>query len=73
VSAPRPTSLLASNGECNVNIKIYKIISLLVVLYACAIWSLTLREEHEMEGEAECRREYLDLRQEVTGGFRDRC
>jgi len=30
----------------NLKIKIYRTISLLVVLYGCKTWSLTLREEH---------------------------
>jgi hypothetical protein len=29
----------------NLNIKIYKIVILLVVVYGCETWSLTLREE----------------------------
>jgi hypothetical protein len=32
----------------NLKIKIYKTIILLVVLYGCEIWSLTLREEHRL-------------------------
>jgi hypothetical protein len=31
-----------------VKIKIYKTIILLVVLYGCTTWSLTLREEHSL-------------------------
>jgi hypothetical protein len=31
----------------NVKVKIYKTIILLVVLYGCETWSLTLREEHK--------------------------
>ena len=30
----------------NLKIKIYRTISLLVVLYGCKTWSLTMREEH---------------------------
>jgi hypothetical protein len=30
----------------NLKIKIYKTVILLVVLYGCETWSLTLREEH---------------------------
>jgi hypothetical protein len=33
----------------NVRIRIYKIIILPVVLYACETWSLTLREEHRLK------------------------
>jgi hypothetical protein len=32
-----------------VKIKIYKTIILLVVLYGCETWSLTLREEHRLK------------------------
>jgi hypothetical protein len=32
----------------NVKVKIYKTIILLVVLYECETWSLTLREEHRL-------------------------
>jgi hypothetical protein len=32
----------------NLNIKIYETIILLVVLYGCETWSLTLREEHRL-------------------------
>jgi hypothetical protein len=34
----------------NVKVKIYKTISLPVVLYGCETWSLTLREEHRLRG-----------------------
>jgi len=30
----------------NLKIKIYKTVTLLVVLYGCETWSLTLKEEH---------------------------
>jgi hypothetical protein len=33
----------------NVKVRIYKIIILLVVLYGCETWSLTLREEHRLK------------------------
>jgi hypothetical protein len=33
----------------NVNIKIYKTIILLVVMYGCETWSLTVREEHRLQ------------------------
>jgi hypothetical protein len=32
----------------NVKVRIYKTISLHLVLYGCEIWSLTLREEHRL-------------------------
>jgi hypothetical protein len=32
----------------NIKIRIYKTINLLVVLYGCEIWSLTLKEEHRL-------------------------
>jgi hypothetical protein len=32
----------------NVKIKIYKTVTLPVVVYGCAKWSLNLREEHEL-------------------------
>jgi hypothetical protein len=32
----------------NLKIKIYRIITLPVVLYGCEAWSLTLREEHRL-------------------------
>ena len=38
------TSLLSKN----VKIKIYKTITLTVVLYGCETWSLTFREEHRL-------------------------
>jgi uncharacterized membrane protein len=34
----------------NLKIKIYKTVILPVVLYGCETWSLTLREEHRLEG-----------------------
>jgi hypothetical protein len=32
----------------NVKVKLYKTIILLVVLYGCETWSLTIREEHKL-------------------------
>jgi hypothetical protein len=32
----------------NLNIKIYKTVILVVVLYGCETWSLTLREEYRL-------------------------
>jgi hypothetical protein len=40
--------LSASLLSKNTKIKIYRIITLLVVLYGCETWSLTLREEHRL-------------------------
>jgi hypothetical protein len=55
-----------------VKIKIYKTISLPVVLYGCETLSLTLREEHrlrEFENRV-LRRIFGPKRDEVTGGWR---
>jgi hypothetical protein len=45
-------SVLSLLSSCllsrNVKVKIYKTIILLVVLYKCETWSLTLREEHKL-------------------------
>jgi hypothetical protein len=41
----RPSSHLLSK---NLKIRIYKTITLPVVLYGCETWSLTLREEHRL-------------------------
>jgi hypothetical protein len=52
--------------------KIYKTIILLVVLYGCATWSLTLREEHRLmvfENRV-LRRIFGPKRDEVTGEWR---
>jgi hypothetical protein len=32
----------------NVKVKIYKTIIVIIVLYGCETWSLTLREEHRL-------------------------
>jgi hypothetical protein len=48
----------------NINIRIYKTIILPLVLSRCETLSLTIREEPETEGVCE----YLDRRDEVTGG-----
>jgi hypothetical protein len=50
----------------NVKIRIYKTIILLVVLYCCETWSLTLREEHRV-----LRRISGPKRDEMTGGWRE--
>jgi hypothetical protein len=56
----------------NVRIKIYKTIILLVVLYVCETWSLTLREEHRLRvfENRVLRRIFGPKRDEVTGGWR---
>jgi hypothetical protein len=62
------SSLLSKNTK----IKIYKTIILLVVLYGCKIWSLTLREEHRLrvfENRVQ-RRIFGPKRGEVTGECR---
>jgi hypothetical protein len=42
-------SLLSSHLlSRNLKVKIYKTIILLVILYGCETWSLTLREEHRL-------------------------
>jgi hypothetical protein len=52
--------------------KIYKTIILLVVLYGCETWSLTLREEHRLRvfENSELRRMFGPKRDEVTGKWR---
>jgi hypothetical protein len=53
----------------NLKIRIYKTMILLVVLYGCETWSLTLREEHRL-GVLEnrlLRRAFGPKRDEVTG------
>jgi hypothetical protein len=56
----------------NVKVKIYKIIILLVVLYGCATWSLTLREEHRLRAfeNRVLRRIFGPKSDEVTGEWR---
>jgi hypothetical protein len=56
-----------------VKIKIYKTIILLVVLYGCETWSLTLREEHRLRvfENRMLRRIFGPKRDEVTGGWRN--
>jgi hypothetical protein len=55
-----------------VKIKIYKTTILLVVLYGCETWSLTLREEHRLRvfENRVPRRIFGPKREEVTGGWR---
>jgi hypothetical protein len=48
----------------NINIKTYKAIILLAVLYGCGTWALTQREEHRLRmSENRSLREYFDYRQ----------
>ena len=53
----------------NLKIKIYRTINLPVVLYGCATWSLTLREERKMRvfEKKVLRRIFGHRREEVTG------
>jgi len=53
-------------------IKIYKIVIVLVVLYGCETWSLTLREERRlrMSEKRVLRRIFGSKRDEVTGEWR---
>jgi hypothetical protein len=55
----------------NLIIRIYKTIVLLVVLYGCETWSLTLREEHLVFENRVLRRIFGPKRDEVTGGWRE--
>jgi hypothetical protein len=56
----------------NLKIRIYKTIILLVVLYGCENWSLTLREEHRLRvfENRVLRRIFKPKRDEVTGEWR---
>jgi hypothetical protein len=56
----------------NVKVKIYKTIILLVVLYGCETWSLTLREEHKLRlfENRVLRRIFEPKRDEVMGEWR---
>jgi hypothetical protein len=60
-----PSRLLSRN----VKVKIYKTITLPVVLYGCEIWSLTLREEHILRvfENRVLRRIFGPKRDEMTG------
>jgi hypothetical protein len=57
----------------NITIRIYDTIILLVVLYGCEIWSLTLREEHRLRmfENRVLRRIFGPRRDEVTGGWKE--
>jgi hypothetical protein len=66
-------SLLSSHLlSRNVKVKIHKIIILQVVLYGCATWSLTLREEHRLRvfENRVLRRIFGPTRDEVMGEWR---
>jgi hypothetical protein len=56
----------------NLKIKIYRTIILLVVLYGCETWSLTLREEHRLRlfENRVLRRVFGPKRDQVTGEWR---
>jgi hypothetical protein len=55
----------------NIEIRIYKSITLPVALYGCETWSLTLREEHGLSvfENRVLRRIFGSKRDEVTGGW----
>jgi hypothetical protein len=54
------------------NIEIYKHIILVVVLYGCETWSITLREEHRLRvfEKKVLRRIFAPKRDEVTGEWK---
>ena len=56
----------------NLKIKIYRTITLLVVLYGCATWSLTLKKEHSLRvfESGVLWRIFGPKRDEVTGEWR---
>jgi hypothetical protein len=56
----------------NIQVKLYKIIILLFVLYGCETWSLTLREENRLRvlENRVLRRIFGPKRDEVTGEWR---
>ena len=55
----------------NLKIKIYRIITLLVVLYGCETWSLTMRKERRLRAsENRVLRTFGPTRDEVTGEWR---
>jgi hypothetical protein len=65
-------NLLSSNLLTkHIKIKIYRSIILLVVLYECETWLLTLREEHRLRVfESRVLRRIFGLKSEVTGEWR---
>jgi hypothetical protein len=56
----------------DIKLKIYKTIILLVVLYVCETWSLTLKEEHRLSvlENRVLRKIFGPKRDEVTGEWR---
>jgi len=56
----------------NLKIKIYETIVLLIVLYGCETWSLTLSKEHRLRVSKNrmLRRIFGPKREEVVGGWR---
>jgi hypothetical protein len=56
----------------NIKIRIYKTITLPVVLYGCETWSVTLREEHRLRvfENGVVGRKFGPKRDEVMGGWR---
>jgi hypothetical protein len=68
--SPEPCLLVCCQKK--LKIRIYKTIVLLVVLYGCETWSLTLREEHRLRVSENrvLRRIFGPIRDEVTGGWR---
>ena len=67
-------NLLSSNLlSKNLNIKIYKTMIFLVVLYGCETWSLTSREEQRLRvfENRVLRKIFGPKRDEVTGGWRE--
>jgi hypothetical protein len=59
-------------SEISFDIRLYKIIVLLVVLYGCETWSLTLREGYRLRmfENRMLRKIYEPKRDEVIGGWR---
>jgi hypothetical protein len=49
-------------------LKIYKTIIILINLYKCETWSLTMRTEHKTESLWQCDKENILMRPEITGG-----
>jgi hypothetical protein len=65
--------LLSCMLSKNIKIGIYKTI-LLVVLYECETWSLTLREEHRLRvSENMVLKRIFGTKRNVTGGWRKLC
>ena len=67
-------NLLSSNlPSKNIKIKIYRTIIFPVVLYGCATWSLTLREEHRLRvfKNRALRKIFGPKRDGVTGKWKD--